>query len=146
MNNRPDFNRFPPDIEKLTLIIKKGDVQMLNDHSKELGEGLKYEFWKEKGEGKEKKIIKEKELTRSQIRNILYAIQSIRFDENTVNKLHLLRPKLAYLAGRHGGRVREFKEIIEKAILMVTNEKEFENFKNFVEAIVAYHRYYGGKE
>lgn len=81
-------------------------------------------------------------LSTSQIRSILDEIQRMReFDEN---RLHLLRPKLAYAAGRHGGRVREFQELLDKTIHM-TSKDNYQNFKNFVEAIVAYHRYRGGK-
>jgi len=81
-------------------------------------------------------------LSTSQIRSVLDEIQRMReFDEN---RLHLLRPKLAYAAGRHGGRVREFQELLDRTIHM-TSRDNYQNFKNFVEAIVAYHRYRGGK-
>jgi len=143
MNNKgPQYNRLIPDEEKLRRIIKEGNAEELNQYCDTLGKGLTYELWYTKGTSE--KIIKEKELTRSQIRNILDTIQMMR--EFNKDKLQLLRPKLAYLAGRHGGRVKEFQRIIDKSILMVTNEKEFENFTNFVEAIVAYHRYHGGKD
>ncbi len=116
------------DESKLKKVLA-GDVKEMNSYADYLAK----EYLK--GKDTEK-------LTTSQIRNILDDIQRMReFDEN---RLHLLRPKLAYVAGRHRGRVQDFQKLLDKAILM-TREENFKNFKNFVEAIVAYHRYYGGK-
>ncbi len=81
-------------------------------------------------------------LSVSQIRNVLDDIQRMRaYDEH---RLQMLRPKLAYAAGRHLGKVKDLQRIIDAAIGM-TNASNFKNFKNLVEAIVGYHRYYGGK-
>ncbi len=107
-----------------------GDTKELNAYAEELAK-----FYLEPRKESER-------LTTSQIRNILDEIQRMRqFDET---KLHLLRPKLAYVAGRHGGRVKDFQKLLDSTIRL-TNKENFKNFKNFVEAIVAYHRYYGGK-
>jgi CRISPR-associated protein Csm2 len=82
-------------------------------------------------------------LSSSQIRNVLDKLQRMKgFD---MNRLQLLRPLLAYAAGRHGGKVRELQQISDSAIQLVQNQDHFVNFKNFFEAIVAYHRYHGGK-
>lgn len=113
--------------------IKKvlgGDAKELNAYADELAN-----FYIEPRKDSER-------LTTSQIRNILDEIQRMR--EFNETKLHLLRPKLAYVAGRHGGRVRDFQKLLDTTI-KITNKDNFKNFKNFVEAIVAYHRYYGGK-
>ncbi|MEO0088632.1 MAG: type III-A CRISPR-associated protein Csm2 [candidate division WOR-3 bacterium] len=115
--------------DKLRKIIKEGNAEELNNYAEELG-----------------KIFKE--LSTSQIRNILDEIQRISPQdkiENIKNKLHLLRPKLAYAAGRHKGRLKEFREVVEKAITYIQDPIHFKNFRNFIEAIVAYHRYYGGE-
>lgn len=82
-----------------------------------------------------------KRLTTSQIRNILDEVQQMReFDKN---RLQLLRPKLAYAAGRHDS-VKPLRQILEECIKL-TNRENFKTFRNIVEALVAYHRYYGGK-
>ncbi len=74
-------------------------------------------------------------LTASQIRNILDSIQAMhKYDPN---QIQLLRPKLAYAAGKKR-EVKEFREILEEAIACV-NEDNFKFFRSFVEAIVAYH-------
>lgn len=107
-----------------------GDAKELNTYADELAK-----FYIEPRKESEK-------LTTSQIRNVLDEIQRMReFDET---KLQLLRPKLAYAAGRHSGRVKDFQKLLDSAINM-TNKENFKNFKNFVEAVVAYHRYHGGK-
>jgi CRISPR-associated protein Csm2 len=81
-------------------------------------------------------------LSVSQIRNVLDDIQRMRtFDEN---RLQMLRPRLAYAAGRHQGRVKDLQSIVDTAIGM-TNAANFKHFKDLVEAIVGYHRYYGGE-
>ncbi len=117
------------DENKLKKILL-GDAKELNAYADELAK-----FYLEARKESER-------LTTSQIRNILDEIQRMRdFDEN---KLQLLRPKLAYTAGRHGGKVKEFQKLLDVMIKM-TNKENFKNFKYFVEAVVAYHRYHGGK-
>jgi len=126
-----------PDTDRLKKIIKNRDASELNKYALELGDHLRY------GLKQADKRKTGKALSSSQIRNILDEIQRMhKFDKN---KLQLIRPKLAYAAGRHGGRVKEFQQIMEKAIELVEDENDFEFFKNFVEAIVAYHRFYGGE-
>lgn len=139
------MNNFTIDELKLKKIIIEGDAKELNNYANDLGkmftEKLKDKEIKGKDiKGKEKE---EAELSTSQIRNILDEIQ--RMTTYDVNKLQLVRPKLAYAAGRHRGQLKQFREIIEAAIPLIMENEHFNNFKNFVEAIVAYHRYYGGK-
>ena len=111
-------------------IISGGDVEVLNEKANKWGE-----FFAKGGE--------RDRLSSSQIRNVLDRLQRMKtFD---LGKLQLLRPLLAYAAGRHGGKVKDLQQISDKAIRMVKNNPQFVNFKNFFEAIVAYHRYHGGK-
>jgi len=106
-----------------------GDAEQLNNYANELGEYFA------KGRESER-------LSTSQIRGVLSEIQNLRdFDKN---RLQLLRPKLAYAAGRHRGKVADFRNLLDAAIKM-TNRENYEQFQNFVEAIVAYHRFHGGK-
>lgn len=118
-----------PDSEKIKRILN-GDAQALNEYA----EFLAKEYVKPKNE--------RQKLSTSQIRNVLDEIQRMKeFDET---RLQLLRPKLAYAAGRHKGKVKEFREVIEE-LIKHTNKDNFLYFKYFVEAIVAYHRFHGGK-
>jgi len=126
-----DFNpKFNYDyLSDLKEIIENGNVKKMNDFCNEYG-----------------KKFAERGLSTSQIRKIFDTILSMR--EYNENYLHLLRPKIAYTVGKHKRKIpiiEEFGKLIEDAIKL-TNEKNFENFKNFVEALVAYHKFHGGKD
>lgn len=127
---------FEPDIAKLTEIVQGANGETLNLYAKELGEQFRRTLKNESGNA-----IKGSELSSSQVRSVLYEVQ--RLQKPTINKIHLLRPKLAYAAGRHGGRVKELFLTLEAAIMLIREDNiasEFENLKNFIEAIVAYHK------
>lgn len=124
----------PPEITEADrqAIIIEGDAVKLNDKARELGAYLC------KGRPKER-------LSSSQIRNILDEIQRMQGQQFNQKRLQLLRPKMAYAAGRHKGKVMVLQQVTDQAIQMVTNKEQFENFRHFFEAIVAYHRYHGGE-
>lgn len=99
-------------------------------------------------------------LSTSQIRNIFGEVKRLqmklqmkgRFDQQSARELIsreliLLKPKLAYQAGRHNHtRVPQMAEVLSKAIDRVGSDpKRFENFADFFEAILAYHKAYGGR-
>ena len=85
-------------------------------------------------------------LTTSQIRNIYGAVKKIQMKgELDTHKFLMLKPKLAYAAKRHGGGVETLKEVLTQAIDLVGNDStKFNRFIDFFEAILAYHRAYGG--
>jgi CRISPR-associated protein Csm2 len=94
-----------------------------------------------------------KKLSSTQIRNFYGEVKRIQMkglDKETV-AFHLLKPKLAYAAKRDGSdEARNFNKVITKAHSHVEVGKEiskdqFKNFCNFIEAILAYHKSYGGK-
>ena len=122
------------EIKKELPSILAGDSKKLVENARRLGEHLG---------GR---------LSTSQIRSIFSEVKQMRrYDED---RLNLLRPKMAYTAGRHGkmkegkltGPVVDLQEILDECIERISSEEEFENFKSFFEAILAYHRYYGGRE
>ncbi len=102
-------------------------------------------------------------LTNSQIRNVFGEVKRIElklkgkqseenWEREKVN-FALLRPKLAYAQARvtasykaRNSRIKTFKEVLEKAHQFVGNSSHFKNFSAFLEAILAYHKAYGGKE
>lgn len=105
-----------------------------------------------------------RDVTTSQIRNIFGTVRAIEQDvkplddETTLpvsvqRELLMLRPKLAYQYGRVQGRDTDPKkaamgaltDILSEAISLVgTSVQHFRNFMNFFEAILAYHRRFGG--
>jgi len=117
------------DVDKIKKILN-GDAEILNQYADELAR----DYLSPKNESQK--------LSTSQIRNVLDEIQ--RMKEYDSIKLQLLRPKLAYAAGRHKGKVKDFRDLIE-ILLKHTNQHNFPYFKYFIEAIVAYHRFHGGK-
>ena len=81
-------------------------------------------------------------LSTSQVRSILDELHRMsKFDDA---RLQMMRPRSAYAAGRHKGKVKDMQAILDIAIEM-TDSNNFHNLRNLVEAIVAYHRYHGGK-
>ncbi|MGB9772258.1 MAG: type III-A CRISPR-associated protein Csm2 [Candidatus Kapaibacteriota bacterium] len=99
-----------------------------------------------------------KNIRTNQIRNVFSHINRIRtkfrnkgkFDEEIEADLILLKPKLAYAAGRQK-QIREFQKFMFDIIDAVVNSKgdknkAIENFFALIEAIVAYHKFNGGKD
>lgn len=87
-------------------------------------------------------------LSTSQIRNAygtMKKLEMLGWSTQTERQLLLLKPRLAYAAERHGGAVKDLKEVISTAIDSVKDDLSFKRFCEFFEAIVAYHRASGGK-
>lgn len=84
------------------------------------------------------KVPKEK-LSVSQIRNV-YARVKEKYEPSEV---HLLRPLLAYAARKK--EVKPLQKILDKALQKV-DKYTYDGFRHFFQAILAYHRYYGGGE
>lgn len=98
-------------------------------------------------------------LTTSQIRNIfneVKRIQAIVLQQNGLASVRkdflMLRPKLAYAAKRAGNRgIESLREVLDTAHQAVelegeTSKKTFNNFVDFFESILAYHKAKGGSE
>lgn len=94
----------------------------------------------------------------NQIRNLYGAVQHIRVrasrpqpDTEDINRrLIFLKPKLAYASGRQSA-LKPLRNLLVQAIDSVVKkdnpnpEKARENFFFLMESIVAYHKFYGGK-
>lgn len=108
-------------------------------------------------------------MTTSQVRNIFGEIKRIQLQgegENKSNEVQeekekgydwhsdflMLRPKIAYNTARvlnqkKDNRIKVFREVLEKAHGAVGNKLEnYKRFSQFVEAIIAYHKVYGGRD
>jgi CRISPR-associated protein Csm2 len=108
---------------------------------------------------KAKKFAQDDKVKTNQIRNFFAAISKMRVNFSSAEKdkkyqtiqndLILLKPKLAYAAGRQRD-VRNFQQYVTQAIdaVIKSNDKEkaTENFFALIESIVAYHKFYGGKD
>ena len=83
-------------------------------------------------------------LTTSKIRNIYGEIKRIQvggFDDNKPS-FYLLKPKVAYAVGRDNKNrgLILFQLIFNECFNDVTDRKSYQNFCNFIEAILAYHK------
>jgi len=94
-----------------------------------------------------KHLGKDQGMTTSQIRKVFSEIQKIDevFDGEAEYKLQILRSKLAYTAGRHSS-VRDLQAVIDPAIEKIDGPDKLRFFKDFFEAIVAYHKQYEKKK
>lgn len=107
-------------------------------------------------------------ITTSKIRNLLSLVTDIYNDESirtedklkpdSVVKLNLMRVRVAYEYGRDNGesvgkdKVYPMREFITQAHLreylkgISTDRADLIRFAHYMEALVAFHRYFGGKE
>ena len=93
----------------------------------------------------------------SQIRNAYCLVKNLDFTLSTrsqqesidpplYRRMVLLKPRLAYAAKREGGGLNQLSEILGNAIQnSVKTVGDFSRFSQFFEAILAYHKAYGGK-
>lgn len=104
--------------------------------------------------------LKNNNLTTSQIRALFGEVRQIEAQwsmggenrQKALRRFILLKPKMAYRARKERGKaVEELKEILSPAVDEVlkgkTAEEQDRNFRQFVEffeAILAYHKAYGG--
>jgi len=102
------------------------------------------------------KFLKNNQLTTSQIRNIFGEIKRIQLSginkQKNKTAFLLLKPKMAYAVARDGKRgLEQLTKVINKAfdsVELEDNEKveeQFQNFVDFFEAILAYHKAEGGR-
>jgi CRISPR-associated protein Csm2 len=104
------------------------------------------------------KRLKERNVKRSQFRRVFTHIKKIQANveskklEKTADipgeilkEILLLKPKMAYTAGRHKS-ITDFYNVVVKFVNGMKTVTEFNRFYDFVEATLAYHRYHGGRD
>lgn len=90
------------------------------------------------------KDCRNKGVSTSQIRAVFSRVQNLPNDyERAERSLQLLRPKLAYQQGRHS-ELSELQEVLDEMIQRVSTDGQLKNFKQFFEAVLAYHKAHGG--
>lgn len=88
-------------------------------------------------------------LNTTQIRKLLSRITALtlRFDQKfDQEEVPLLKVRLAYAAARERKGVGTLAEVLLPAVDLIKSEPDYRWFARFVEAIVAYHRYHGGRD
>jgi CRISPR-associated protein Csm2 len=132
--------------EEAKAIIVTGNMQLLIKKAEELGSRLQADG-----------------LTTSQIRNFFSEVRNIQNrwrsqPQEAFRSTALLKPKLAYAArraqeiGKKTTAVEKLYQAFNPCIEIIVAAPDadrkgyFENFVNFFEAILAYHKYAGGRE
>lgn len=85
-----------------------------------------------------------KQITTSQLRNIFARVKQAKSAEEAWH----LRPQLAYAAGRNEQRaMKELVFLLDQLLCEIgpNDTVRLKNFQDFFEAIIAYHKYFGGK-
>lgn len=96
-------------------------------------------------------LAQSERLNTGQIRKFLDAVSRIKNEGGQKpnddpffrSQCMLLKPKLAYAAGRQGA-VEPLMKVLLPCINHVHSKDDFVHFYRFVESIIAYHRFYGG--
>ncbi|OAG26712.1 type III-A CRISPR-associated protein Csm2 [Thermodesulfatator autotrophicus] len=130
MNNREENTKINFFKGELKQYKSKGLKEIPSEKVVEIGECLG-------------KVLKEKNVKTTQIRKFLDAVRKIqiKFDKDNVI---MLKPKLAYTVGRHRN-LKPLMQILDPAIDAGAKDREsFKKLVHLIEAIVAYHRFYGG--
>jgi len=102
--------------------------------------------------------LKDRNVKRSQFRRVFTHIKKIQTNveieklpktaaipEKILKEILLLKPKMAYTAGRHKN-LNDFYNVVVEFVNGMKTLTEFYRFYDFVEATLAYHRYHGGKD
>lgn len=128
-----------PDKNAIERIVVQGDPETLVTWAEDIGKAIA------------------RQVTSSQIRNIFGAARQIQLrwptdPQSAYRDAVLLRPKLSYFAKRERGRgMEELKRVLAPALEVMSQgkdldeqQKRFNRFVDFFEAILAYHKAYGG--
>ena len=91
--------------------------------------------------------LNSRDMTSSQIRSLYVTAKKINYEDcDGPYEVSMLRARFAYAAGRHKKQVGPFQKVADRALARVKSAEEFRRFMDFFEAVVAYHRAYGGRE
>lgn len=135
-------------------IIINNDTKTLVDTAQKIAKDIV--VWKMK-DNKPWKVDDAKSVSTSQIRNIFSTSKKIQMalkngDEKNIEsqyaKLLLMKPKLAYVCGRFDKirGLQMLRDCLSSAIDQIDGDYDrMQNFFNFFEAILAYHKAEGGK-
>ncbi len=93
--------------------------------------------------------LKNNRVSTSQLRNAYGSMKKLEmtgWNKTTQRQLLLIKPRLAYAAGRHGAGMEDLSNVVGYGIDAVgESEENFKRFCQFFEAIVAYFKAAGGK-
>lgn len=130
------------------------DLQQISTFSHDLAKGEKYEKNKKNPKtGVYEKVNDTKEpLTSTKIRKVFSEIRRIQ-STGKIEEILLIAPRLAYDVGKDEKGFPNttmlhvlYDEIVNLIPLAAESKSNFKNFVILMEAIVAYHKFHGGKD
>lgn len=138
-HNKKQNNYYDQSIEKMQFLLTHADrvLSLSDDNNRDYIEEIISNI-------SDYVSIKGKKITTSQLRNIFAKVKKI----ETYTKLQLLRPQLAYIMVRQGEKdAKDFVVFLDKIIQKVDkdNAEHIKGFQEFMEAIVAYHKFHHPK-
>lgn len=95
-----------------------------------------------------KLLAEEVRLNTTQIRKVLARVNALNarlHNGFSKDEVPLLKVQLVYAAAREKAKVGPLADVLLAAIDRIHDETDYRWFARFVEAIVAYHRFHGGK-
>lgn len=137
---------FPaPTAREIEAIIRGGDARVLVESASKVG-----------------KALAERRLSTGQIRGVFGAVRRIEMrwpdgapqevDDREIKELLLLKPRLAYQVGKakagNSGQsksIADLEPILRQAIDLVSDRANFRHFVDYLEAILAYHKFGDGR-
>lgn len=135
--------------------------QQQGTYAKPAAEEIRAEILPEDYVDLAEKIMAEqyRNITTSKLRNFLalisdiYNVEKLSKDkdisEQSLAKLNMMRVRVAYECGRDGKNLKNFvltAKLLNYIKGIGTDRSRLINFAHYLEALVAYHRYYGGRE
>ena len=116
--------------------LRDVDADVLVRHADKIGEDLKAK------------------VKHAQLRHMLDEVNRIRLDrrkasdkseETLLTRIKLLKPRFAYLAGRETN-LRPLYNVLSAMIDRTKGAEDFDRLAEFVQAVVAYHKFHGGSD
>jgi CRISPR-associated protein Csm2 len=147
---RPTQNFQNNSLKKFEYDPKEDVVKSAEELIKELGKPPRNPHFPEQ---------KDFDFTTSQIRKLLSAVNTLQnkiqvikgneLDSVTTNEIKYLKVKIAYMVGRERKKLSNLVtkgQFVERIDAIKNDRTRFMQFSRFMESIVAYHKFYGGKD
>lgn len=137
---------FPaPSAQEIEAIIRNGDAKTLVESARRVGEALAA-----------------RGLSSGQIRGVFGSVRRIEMrwphdatqevEDREIKELLLLKPRLAYQVGRarqgsagQSKSIADLEPVLRRGIDLVSDRTHFGHFVEYLEAILAYHKFSGGR-
>ncbi|MFX0094797.1 MAG: type III-A CRISPR-associated protein Csm2, partial [Candidatus Hodarchaeota archaeon] len=92
------------------------------------------------------KMLVRNHVPTSQLRKFYFDVKRLPIEYTEARyDLQMIRPRLAYAKGKNH-KLSDFQKVMESLITTISTNEDLEGFKDFFEAIIAYHKAEGGRD